>query len=98
MLARPCFAGNQLSPYVPSVADLRSVVAGNIRAERARARLRQIDLAEVLHLSQPAMSALEAGQRDITLSEALAICRVLETPLAKLLEGAEPEDLEVLGI
>ncbi len=79
------------------MADLRSVVAGNIRAGRARARIRQVDLGKVLNLSQPAMSMVEAGQRDITLSEALAICRTFGVPIAMLVEGADPEDLKVLG-
>ena len=85
-------------PYGPHVADLRSVVAGNIRAERARARVRQTDLAEALHLSQPATSALESGQRYITLAEALVVCRTLGVPLAVLLRGADPDDLTTLGV
>jgi transcriptional regulator with XRE-family HTH domain len=80
------------------VADLRFVVAGNIRAERARARVRQVELAEALHLSQPATSALESGQREITLSEAAIICRVLGVPLAELVRGADPDDLAALGL
>ncbi len=80
------------------MADLRAVIAGNIRAGRARARLRQVDLGNELELSQSAMSMLEAGQRDITLPEALTICRLFGTPLATLIEGADSEDLKVLGL
>jgi transcriptional regulator with XRE-family HTH domain len=80
------------------MAELRAVVAGNIRAGRARARLRQVELGQVLGLSQSATSMLEAGQRDITLSEALAICRAFGVPLASLVEGADAEDLQDLGL
>jgi transcriptional regulator with XRE-family HTH domain len=88
----PCAA------YVPAVADLRSVVAGNIRAERARSRVKQSELGEALRLSQPATSALESGHRDITLAEVLVVCRVLGVPLAELVRGLDQADLETLGL
>lgn len=80
------------------MADLRDVVAGNIRAERARTKLRQMDLGAALHLSQPSMSDLENGRREITLSEALIICRELGVPLSTLTRGADPADLGTLGL
>lgn len=78
------------------MADLRSVVAGNIRAQRARLKLKQMDLADALNLSQSATSTLENGGRDITMAEALIVCRLLEVPLAKLVEGAD--GIEAFGL
>ena len=80
------------------MADLRTVIAGNIRAQRARLKLRQMDLGVELHLGQSAMSALELGQRDVTLPELLIICRVMDVPLTTLLRDADPEDMRVLGL
>ncbi len=78
--------------------SLREIVAGNVRAERARARIRQTELAVALGLSQSATSALEGGQREITLSEAGIICRILHVPLADLLKGADDDIFEAFGI
>jgi transcriptional regulator with XRE-family HTH domain len=80
------------------MADLRTVIAGNIRAQRARLNLRQADIGEALHLGQSAMSALELGHRDVTLPELLIICRVMEIPLATLLRDADPDDMRILGL
>lgn len=80
------------------MADLQHVVADNLRGHRSRRRMRQIDLAGVLHISQPALSALEAGSRDITLTEALIICRTLDITLAELLRGADAADLATFGL
>jgi transcriptional regulator with XRE-family HTH domain len=80
------------------VADLRSVIAGNIRAQRARLKLRQADVGDPLHLGQSAMSALELGHRDVTMPELLIICRVFGVPLTTLLRDADPEDMRTLGL
>lgn len=72
-------------------------MAGNVRAARARAKVKQLDLAAALNMSQPVASALENGGRPITFDEVLIICRVLRVSLGELLAGADPGDLRTLG-
>lgn len=83
----PCMA--------PTAADH---AARNMRAERARRRWTQQELADRLGWSQAKVSAVEVGQRTITLDALIELCRVFEVPLAKLLEGADQADLHVLGL
>jgi transcriptional regulator with XRE-family HTH domain len=80
------------------VADLSTVIAGNIRAQRARLNLRQADVGEALHLGQSAMSAIELGHRDVTMPELLIICRFMNIPLTTLLRDADPDDMRALGL
>lgn len=79
----------------PTAADF---AARNLRAERSRLRWTQADLAKRLDWSQSKIAALENGQRRITLDQAVELCRALNVPLVKLLEGAAPEDLSALGL
>ncbi len=79
-------------------SSLKALIAGNLRAERARSRIRQSDLAEALNLSRSQTSAIEAGEREITLSEALIVCGTLGITMRQLLHGADPADLETLGL
>jgi transcriptional regulator with XRE-family HTH domain len=79
----------------PSVADF---LARNIRAERSRRRWRQTDLAEALGWSPTTVADAEAGRRRLDIGQITALCRVLEVPLVKLLDGADPADLAALGL
>jgi transcriptional regulator with XRE-family HTH domain len=72
--------------------------AANVRAERARRRWSQGELADRLGWSQSKVSAVEIGARRMTLDQAVELCRVLGVPLARLLQDAEPDDLRVLGL
>lgn len=78
--------------------EMDAVVAGNVRAQRARLQLRQEDLADEMGWSRPVVSAIEAGSRRVTLADAVALCRVLEIDLRQLLAGVEAEVLQTLGI
>lgn len=68
--------------------ELDALVAANVRAARARRRLRQEDLADELGWSRQTVSTVEAGTRRVTLADAVALCRVLEIGLRDLLQGA----------
>lgn len=48
-----------------------------IRNGRERKGLRQQDVAARLKVSQPYYSLIEQGQREIDLSQAIAICQIL---------------------
>ncbi len=81
------------------MADLSEAVAEGIRAFRARRRLSQRQLGELVGLHERTISDLERGRRPVTLDgEVLAFCRALECTLPQLLAFAEPDDLATLGL
>lgn len=80
------------------VPTLGAIIARNIRRERAGLRLDQGQLAERMGVSRSTVSDLESGQRRITAEHLPQLCRALEVPFAKLIEGAETEDLDALGL
>src|SRR4249919_1569335 len=84
--------------YGAAMPDLASVVAANVRAERARHKWRQRDLAERLGVTQSTVSDIESGQREVPVGQLAALCRALDIPLTVLLRGADREDLEALGL
>lgn len=74
------------------------IVAANVRAARTDLGLRQVDLANDLGWSRPTVSAIEAGTRRISIADAAALCSSLKISLGDLLKGADPNDLEMLGL
>ncbi|MFC6156123.1 helix-turn-helix transcriptional regulator [Kribbella jiaozuonensis] len=78
--------------------ELDALVAANVRAARARRRLRQEDLADEMGWSRQTVSTVEAGTRRVTLADAVALCAALEIDLRELLLGAPAEALRALGI
>ncbi len=94
-------AGTGQQPLVSTVrgvSDLAAAVADNIRVQRVRRRLRQVDVGEALHIGQRGVSHLEAGSRAPTIVELTALCRLLDVPLSELLHGAPGDDLRALGL
>jgi transcriptional regulator with XRE-family HTH domain len=83
---------------VPEVAGVDYVLARNLRAERARLGLRQSDVADRLGWSPSLVSLMETGQRRIAAAELPVLCRLFGVTLADLLRGADPEDLDALGL
>jgi transcriptional regulator with XRE-family HTH domain len=81
-----------------SPEEIDALIAANVRAARARLRLRQEDLADLMGWSRPTVSALEAGTRRITLADTVALCEALKLDLAELLRGAPDEVLQSLGL
>jgi transcriptional regulator with XRE-family HTH domain len=78
------------------VAALGHIIAANVRAQRAFRRWRQADLADRLGWDRSHVGHLESGQRSVRADDLPALCRALDVPLAKLCDGAEPEDLAAL--
>lgn len=78
--------------------ELDDLVASNVRAHRARLKLRQLDLADDMGWTPSIVSALEAGTRRITLADAVALCEALKIDLRQLLAGAPADVLQSLGI
>ena len=83
---------------VSGMADLGAVVANNVRAERARRKWRQEDLADRLGWSRGSIGHLESGRRRPAVADLPQLCRVFDIPMAALFVGADPDDLEALGL
>ena len=80
------------------MTDAQEAAARNIRGFRSAARMRQIDLADVLHVGQTTVSDIEANRRELTLREVVAVCKALDVTLAELLRGTDTGDLRALGL
>jgi transcriptional regulator with XRE-family HTH domain len=80
------------------MAEFAHVIAASVRAERNRRHWRQVDLAERLGWSNQTVSDLETGQRAVLASDLPKLCRAFGVNLAKLADGAAPEDLAALGL
>lgn len=80
------------------MSTVEDALAANIRAERARRRLRQDDVAAALGCARSGVADMESGRRRITLNDVTVICRTLNVSLAELLRGADPDDLRALGL
>lgn len=78
--------------------ELDALVAGNVRAARARLKLRQEDLADDIGWSRPTVSSLEAGSRRVTLYDAVALCGALNIDLQQLLAGVDTDTMRTLGL
>jgi transcriptional regulator with XRE-family HTH domain len=79
-------------------AEIDRLIAGNVRAHRARLQLTQQELADQLDWSRKSYGALEAGARRVTVADAMALCAALKIDLAELLRGAPPEATQPLGL
>ena len=84
-------------------ADAASEIAARLRRARMTAGLTQGDVAAALQLSQPAISAIEAGSRAVRIDELLAIARLLSIDPSELLRDLEPHGdaeppLEPIGV
>jgi transcriptional regulator with XRE-family HTH domain len=83
-------------PAKPEPID--AVIAGNVRALRARRQERQADLAADLGWSPPVVGDLENGRRRVTMADMVKLCRALEVDQHELLRGIDDDDLRVLGL
>ncbi len=70
---------------MPDRASLASAVAANVRAEAARRRVEQRDIARALAMSRAAVSDRFRGRTPWTLSEVEGLARFLRVSLEELL-------------
>jgi transcriptional regulator with XRE-family HTH domain len=77
---------------------LSAVAAANIRAERARKKWRQVDLAEALGVSAATVSEMESGKRKVGLDDLIPLCRAFGVDLSVFVRGLSREDLRTLGL
>lgn len=85
-------------PTREPVDGLSQIAAANARALRARARLRQREVAERAGIPASTLSLIEGERRRVTLDDALALCRGLGVGLDDLLAGADPAALRTLRL
>jgi transcriptional regulator with XRE-family HTH domain len=78
--------------------DLGDVIAANVRAERARLGITQVQLGERLTMSGATVSDIETGRRTITAADLPRLCEAFGIVLSELLRRADPHDLEALGL
>jgi transcriptional regulator with XRE-family HTH domain len=83
---------------LPSMARLSDVLAANIRAERARRRWSQAELAEKVGLARSTIGALESGRIKISADYIPTFCMAFEVPLIDLLKGADPAEIRAMGL
>lgn len=79
--------------------ELDDVIAGNVRATRARLKMSQEDLAdEMPGWDRVTISRIESGRRRITFADVVALCGGLKVDLHQLLVGVDAETLRTLGV
>jgi transcriptional regulator with XRE-family HTH domain len=81
-----------------NVAGFGDVFAANVRAERARRRWSQQELADRAGLSRTTIGDLGVGKRRVTADHIPALCRAFGLPLSEMVRGADPLDLEATGL
>lgn len=80
------------------MSELRIVVAHAIRAERARAGLSQRELADQLGWSRSVITKIETGSRTVGVHELPALCKALDTTIARLMMKADPRERHDMGL
>lgn len=78
--------------------ELDALIAGNVRAARARLRITQEELADELGWTRTMVSGLESKSRRVTAGDLVALCKALEMSLGELLDGAPAEVFKALGL
>lgn len=68
--------------------DVRQGIASEVRAELARQKKTQYDLAKVLGLPQPAVSLRLTGRRPFKAEELVAVAGFLGVPVAQFMPVA----------
>lgn len=78
--------------------ELDALIAGNVRAARARLRITQEELADDMGWTRAMVTFLESGTRRVTIADAVSLCDALKLTFRELLQGADPQDIEKLGL
>jgi transcriptional regulator with XRE-family HTH domain len=80
------------------VAGFGDTFAANVRAERARRRWSQQELADRAGLSRTTIGDLEVGKRRVTADHIPPLCRAFGLPLSEMVRGADSADLDAIGL
>lgn len=71
----------------PADTEALRVIGANVRAERARQRLSQEELAEASTVQVAQVSRIERGVTDTSILKLVAIAKALDVQVADLLRG-----------
>lgn len=69
--------------------EVRTAIAGEIRALRGRRGISQAELRERAGFSRSTMGRIEAGERDVEIAELMAIAAALGVTAAELLQAVQ---------
>jgi transcriptional regulator with XRE-family HTH domain len=83
---------------VYAMATIAEVIPSAVRAERARLKMSQQELADLLGWSVATVRDLEADRRRPAVDDLPLLCEAFGVTLAVLLDRAEPADLQRLGL
>ncbi|WP_411157404.1 helix-turn-helix domain-containing protein [Nocardia farcinica] len=72
-----------------AVEAANAAVAAHLRAERARADMKQTELAEAAHLAVNTIRRLESGERRMTLEQLVLIAEALGVTPGEFLDAAQ---------
>ncbi|WP_446224925.1 helix-turn-helix domain-containing protein [Nocardia sp. IBHARD005] len=78
-----------VAPGPDHIEAAQRAVAAHLRAERARADLKQSELAAAAGLSTNTISRIETGSRDMTLSQLYAISAALGVSAGAFIDAAQ---------
>ena len=78
--------------------ELDELIAGNVRARRARLRMTQEELADEMGWTRSMVTSLESKARRVTVADAWALCQALNISLAELLDGAPVDVFQAFKI
>ncbi len=80
----------QRNAKADATTKIRREIGDRLRGARARRRLKQTDLAELLRCSRLRIVHIEQGRADLSLVEALQITQALDLPQDYFTEGPWP--------
>lgn len=80
------------------MATLGDHFAAAVRAERARRRMTQAQLAAAVGWSTTTVADLEGGRRQVRLDDVPLLCDALGVGMLRLLADADPDDLARLRL
>ncbi|MFD4457652.1 helix-turn-helix domain-containing protein [Nocardia sp. NPDC058480] len=80
---------DRVAPGAAQIEAAQKAVAAHLRAERARADLKQSELAAAAGLSTNTISRIETGTRDMTLSQLVAISAALGVSAGAFIDAAQ---------
>ena len=63
--------------------QIDQVIAGNVRATRARLRMTQEDLADAMDWSRRTVTSLETGTRRVTVADLIGLCKALGVDMSE---------------
>lgn len=81
-----------------SVPTFSEAIAASVRAERARLKLTQVQLGDLMGIAGFTVSDIETLRRTVQANDLPMLCEVFDLSLAELARRADPKDLSRLRL